>query len=117
MAEVGPLERIDRKELILKGNMYKAIGVISLPLMVNNFIQTLYNLADAIWVSKLGSVPFAATSFVWPVIFLFISLGIGISVAGTSILSQLIGASKDDEANQYASQIIVISMIFSLFLP
>ena len=115
MAEVGPLERIDRKELILKGNMYKAIGVISLPLMVNNFIQTLYNLADAIWVSKLGSVPFAATSFVWPVIFLFISLGIGISVAGTSILSQLIGASKDDEANQYASQIIVISMIFSLF--
>ncbi|SDX15313.1 MATE family efflux transporter [Tepidimicrobium xylanilyticum] len=109
------MAKIDRKELILNGNMYKAITIISLPLMVNNFIQTLYNLADAIWVSKLGSVQFAATSFVWPVIFLFISLGIGISVAGASILSQLIGASEHDEANKYASQLIILSLIFSLF--
>lgn len=108
------MERLDRKELILKGNMYRAITVISLPIMINNFIQTLYNLADAIWVSKLGSVQFAATSFVWPVLFLFISLGIGVSVAGTSILSQLIGASEHDEANAYASQLMVISTIFSI---
>ena len=108
--------KIGKKELILKGNMYKAITVLSLPIMINNFIQTLYNLADAVWVSKLGSVQFAATSFVWPVIFLFISLGIGVSVAGTSILSQLIGASEYDEANKYASQLMVISLIFSLFL-
>lgn len=109
------MEKLERKELILKGNMYKAITVLSLPIMINNFIQTLYNLADAVWVSKLGSVQFAATSFVWPVIFLFISLGIGVSVAGTSILSQLIGASEYDEANKYASQLMVISLIFSLF--
>mgnify|MGYP003773903113 CR=1 FL=1 len=106
--------KLDRKELILNGNMYKVITVLSLPIMINNFIQTLYNLADAVWVSKLGSVPFAATSFVWPIIFLFISLGMGVSVAGTSILSQLIGASEYDEANKYASQIIAISIIFSL---
>ncbi|HSH35354.1 MATE family efflux transporter [Schnuerera sp.] len=108
------MEKLDRKELILKGNMYKAIIVLSLPIMVNNFIQTLYNLADAVWVSKLGSVQFAATSFVWPVIFLFISLGIGVSIAGTSILSQLIGASEYDEANKYASQLMVLSLIFSV---
>lgn len=108
------MERLDPKELILKGNMYRAITVVSLPIMINNFIQTLYNLADAIWVSKLGSVQFAATSFVWPILFLFISLGIGVSIAGTSILSQLMGASEHDEANAYASQIMVISTIFSI---
>jgi putative MATE family efflux protein len=108
------MEKLDRKELILEGNMYKAITVISLPIMINNFIQTLYNLADAIWVSKLGSVQFAATSFVWPVIFLFISLGIGVSIAGTSILSQLVGASEYEEANAYASQLMVISTVFSI---
>ena len=83
--------------------------------MLNNFIQTLYNLADGVWVSKLGSVQFAATSFVWPVIFLFISIGIGLSIAGTSMLSQYIGASRYDEANEYANQLIIISMIFSIF--
>ncbi|NMB08595.1 MAG: MATE family efflux transporter [Tissierellia bacterium] len=109
------MERKDRKELILNGDMYKVIITLSIPIMINNFIQTLYNLADAMWVSKLGSVQFAATSFVWPVIFLFISLGIGISVAGTSILSQLIGASEHKKANEYATQLMVISMIFSVF--
>lgn len=105
----------DRKELILNGDMYKVIITLSIPIMVNNFIQTLYNLADAMWVSKLGSVPFAATSFVWPVIFLFISLGIGISVAGTSILSQLVGGGDYEKANGYATQLMVISMMFSVF--
>ena len=108
------MDRKNRKELILNGDMYNVIITLSIPIMVNNFIQTLYNLADAMWVSELGSVQFAATSFVWPVIFLFISLGIGISVAGTSILSQLIGASEYEEANKYAAQLMAISMIFSL---
>lgn len=108
------MRKLDRKELILNGEMYRVIIVLSIPIMINNFIQTLYNLADAMWVSKLGSVQFAATSFVWPVIFLFISLGIGISVAGTSILSQLVGASEYKKANEYASQLMAISMIFSV---
>lgn len=108
------MEKLERKEFILKGDMYKVITVLSVPIMVNNLIQTLYNLADALWVNKLGSVQFAATSFVWPVIFLFISLGIGISVAGTSILSQLIGAGEYEEANEYASQLMVVSLIFSV---
>lgn len=109
------MDRLDRKELILKGNIYKAIAIISIPLMINNFIHTLYNLADGFFVARgVGSVEFAATSFVSPVIMFFNALGRGIAVAGTSILSQLVGASKYKEANKYASQLLVISLIFSL---
>ena len=81
--------KVSKKELILKGNIYKVLVTLSLPIMINNLIQTLYNLVDGIWVSKISSVHFAATAFVFPVNFLFIAIGIGISVAGTSILSQL----------------------------
>ncbi len=59
----------NKKDMILNGNMYKTLILLSIPIMINNLIQTLYNLADGIWVSKLGSVQFAATSFVWPVNF------------------------------------------------
>lgn len=104
-----------KRDFILKGSLYKVILTLGLPIMINNLIQTLYNLADGVWVSKIGSTEFAATSFVWPVNFLFISLGIGISIAGTSIISQLIGAEKYEEANNYASQIIVVSLICSVF--
>lgn len=104
----------EKRIFILKDNLYKVITVLAIPIMINNLIQTLYNLADAFYVGQIGYVEFAATSFVWPVNFLFISLGIGISIAGTSILSQLIGASKYEEANKYASQLIAISLIASI---
>ncbi|MDR7871219.1 MAG: MATE family efflux transporter [Tissierellaceae bacterium] len=104
----------DKTELILNGDVLKALIILSIPIIINNFIQTLFNLVDAFWVGKISSVHFAATSFVWPVNFLFISLGIGISIAGTSLLSQLVGANKIKEAQEYASQIIAISIIMAL---
>jgi len=103
-----------KREFILNGPLYKVIITLSLPIMVNNLIQTLYSLVNGIWLSKLGSTEFAATSFVWPVNFLFISIGMGLSIAGTSILSQLIGGEKYEEANKYASQLIVVSFICAI---
>lgn len=108
------MEANQKRNLMLNGDMYKLIITLSLPIMINNLIQTLYNLADGVWVSKLGSVHFGATAFVWPVNFLFISLGIGLSIAGTSLLSQLIGASKYKEANKYATHLVAISLIASI---
>ena len=103
-----------RRSLILDGNMYRVIFILALPIMVNNLIQTAYNLVDGLWVSRIGPTEFAATSFVWPVNFLFISLGLGISIAGTAIISQLIGADKKKEAGEYAVQMIVVSFIAAI---
>jgi len=104
----------ERKNLILHGSMYKVIITLAAPIMLSNLIQTLYSLIDGIWVSKLGSIQFAAISFVWPVMFLFISIGIGLFIAGTSILSQFIGASKYDKASQYSSQLIAIAFVCAI---
>ncbi len=98
-------------EMILSADMYRVLLTLSVPIMINNIIQTLYNLVDGIWVSKISSVHFAAVSFVWPINFLFVSLGMGISVAGTSLLSQLIGAEKVKEARKYATQLVALSLI------
>jgi putative MATE family efflux protein len=104
----------NKSELILKGNIYKVLITLSIPIMLNSIIQTLYNLVDGIWVSKISSVHFAATSFVWPINFLFIAIGIGISIAGTSILSRLVGAEKYEEAKEYSNQLIVTSFLISI---
>lgn len=107
-------EKLDKREMILGGSMYKTILILSLPIMINNLIQTIYNLVDGIWVSKISSVHFAATAFVFPIMFFFISFGMGLSIAGTSILSQLIGGDKIDEAKDYAAQLISITLISSV---
>lgn len=104
----------DRRELILHGNIYRAIAIISIPIILNNFIQQLYSLADAFWLGKLGTAEFAATSFTWPVIFLFNSIGIGLSIAAISLISQLIGRGDIDLAQKYNDTIINISLYFSI---
>ncbi len=106
---------LQKRTFILEGKMPKVILTLSLPIMFNNLSQTLYNLADAFWVSRLGEIEFAATSFVWPVLFLIISLGMGMNVAGTALISQHVGANETKEANQIAGQLFTFSIIISLF--
>ncbi len=107
------MNRTNKTELILKGNIYKVLLTLSTPIIINSLIQTMYNLVDGVWVSKLSSVHFAATALVWPVNFLFISIGMGLSIAGTSLLSQLVGNNDFDRARNYTSQLMVITFLSS----
>lgn len=104
----------DRRELILHGNIYRAIALISIPIILNNFIQQLYSLADAFWLGKLGTAEFASTSFTWPVIYLFNSIGMGLSIASISLVSQLLGRDDIRSAQKYTNTLINISLIFSV---
>ncbi len=105
-----------RRDLILKGNLKKAIILIALPVMMSNFIQTLYNLIDTYWVSKLGGTDLAAMSLVWPMSFFMISIGIGFSVAGGSLISQYVGAKKYDKAKKVIGNLLIISAVMSIVL-
>ncbi|MDO5717454.1 MAG: MATE family efflux transporter [Tissierellia bacterium] len=105
---------IKSNKFIVEGNVFKAIVHLSIPLMVNNLIQTIYNLIDGIWLGRLGATEFASTVFVFHVIFLFIMVGSGIAAAGTSLLSQLLGADKKRETTSYVYQLLAISAILAL---
>lgn len=110
------MDKRTKTEFILTENIYEILITLSIPIIINSLIQTLYNLVDGIWVSKISSVHFAATAFVWPVNFLFISIGIGLSIAGTSLLSQLIGAGDLKGAKEYSAQLIAITLLSSIGL-
>lgn len=103
---------------ILDGPVTPVLFAVAVPLMINNLINSLYNLADGLWVAQLSLVEFAATSFVWPPHYLFVALGIGVAIAGTSIISQLIGAGDKERAESYASHIFYfclgLGLVFSV---
>ena len=108
------VEKSTKSQLILSGNIYRVLITLSAPIIINSLIQTLYNLVDGIWVSKISSVHFAATAFVWPVNFLFISIGTGLAIAGTSLLSQLVGNGDYKRAQDYTAQLMVITLLSAL---
>ena len=106
----------NKYDTILRGNIYKAILYLAMPITINNLIQTLYNLVDSFWIGKIGSVEFAATTLVWPINYLFVAIGMGFSIAATSIISQLLGADENAEAHKYASQLIILSLVSAILL-
>ncbi|WP_238993984.1 MATE family efflux transporter, partial [Halobellus captivus] len=58
----------------------------------------------------------AAISFAFPMVFLLISLGMGLSIAGSVLVAQHIGAGEEDEAEYAASQTVAFSVIGSILL-
>lgn len=68
------MKKQDKTEMILNKSIYRILLTLSVPIMINSIIQTLYNLVDGVYVSMISSVHFVSTLFVWPVNFLFILL-------------------------------------------
>lgn len=110
------MKTMKKRKMILEGSMYKVIVLLSLPIMLTNLIQTMYNLTDTYFLSKLGAVEVASMTLAWPVVFLQLALGVGIGIAGTTLISQNIGANKIDEAKKIAGQLVVFGMGFSILL-
>ncbi len=98
---------------ILNGNLLTAILSLSIPVMLNSFIQTMYNLTDTYWLGKLGTDELAAINLVTPVQNIVINFGSGLTVAGSVLIARYIGAQKKEEAKSMANQIFVCTMIFS----
>lgn len=107
---------MERTQEILKGNLWKVIIKLTIPVLLTNFIQTLYNLTDTYFVSRIGGEQVAAITFVWPIVFLVISIGTGLSVAGLSMIAQSIGRGDKKEIRENMQQLIYLSMIISIVL-
>ena len=73
--------------------------------------HTIYNLADAIWVSGKGPESLSAVGFTFPFFFLAISLANGIGVGGGAAISRKIGANDKDGADNIAAHTVIIMVI------
>lgn len=101
------------RDLILNGNMFHAILSIAIPVVINSFLQTMYNLTDTYWLGKIGTEELAAINLVSPVQSIIINFGSGITVAGSVLIAQYIGAKQDEDAKSMANQIFACAMVFA----
>lgn len=104
------------RESILTDNLWKTVITLALPVMATNLIQTIYNLVDTFFIGKLGTSQVASVQLAWPVNFLLLSLGAGLSIATTSMIAQYSGAGKHEEAKHVAGQILLVNTILSVLL-
>ncbi|MDD3050016.1 MAG: MATE family efflux transporter [Candidatus Cloacimonetes bacterium] len=103
---------------LTEGSVLKNLVILSLPIMLSNFIQTFYNLTDAFWLGKLGEQAKDAVSvagMTFPLVFFISSFGIGFVIAGTALVSRNIGAGSLGDIRKIVSQFFYILIAFTLF--
>ena len=107
-----------RRYLILKDhNIIKGLAILAFPVMLNNFARTLHDLVDMFFLSKTdatGSSPIAAIQITFPITFMYISLAIGLSIAGTALISQYYGANQVEQAKKYATHLAILAVLIGI---
>ncbi len=87
---------------------------LSWPIIIGQFLQLSYNLADTFWVGQLGPVPLAAISISFPLIFVVFSVAAGFSISGVALVSQYTGAEEKEKANLAAGQVVLIALFLAV---
>ena len=98
-------------------NPKKSIIGLSIPMILSLFLTMINNLADAMWVSGLGSDALAAIGIVTPLFIIIIGLGIGLSAGANSSIARFIGKGDMKNAGNSATHGVILSIIVSILIP
>jgi putative MATE family efflux protein len=101
---------------LTNGPVGKNLFYLSLPIVIINLLQVTYNIADTFWLGQLSKDALAAITFAFPLVFFLISLGMGVSVAGSVLIAQFEGNNRRDRVDFAASQTITFFTALSVIL-
>jgi len=91
----------------------KQLIALILPLVMQSIMNSLVGMVDSVMVSSVGEAAISAVSLVNTIITVVLALFSALSVGGSVLTSQYIGARKYAEAKHSAGQLILISVAFS----
>ncbi len=97
--------------------------LLSLPILINNLIKSFNGMVDIYFVARIhnassGTIDSAIAALNIHESFnnLILALGVGLSIAAMAIISQFLGAKREDKARFYAGQFLMIAVIISIVL-
>jgi putative MATE family efflux protein len=99
------------------GSIPRHLVAFSMPMLAGSALQTAYSFINAIWVGKfLGTDALAAVTVSFPVFFVLISVGAGLTVASNILISQYYGAKNHDGVRKVVDSSTVVVGIVSVLL-
>lgn len=103
--------------LMTEGSIFKKIFLFSIPLLLGNFFQLMYNTIDSVVVGNLvGSTALAAVGASTPIINFMIAFFQGLATGAGVIVSRYYGARNLDKIQKSVHTFIVFSFLFGIFL-
>ena len=98
-------------------SVYSLFIKIAIPSSIGTIFQNLYSVVDSIFAGKMISESaLAAIGQIFPIYFIIIALGIGLSIGTTSLIANNIGANNLENSGKIFAQSFIISIIVSILV-
>ena len=81
---------------------------IAIPASVGMFFHTMYNVVDTYFGGLISTEALASLSLSFPVFFIIIAMGTGISTGASALISNALGAKNENQAMRYAAQFFLL---------
>lgn len=106
----------DQYEKMIKTPIPKLILTLAVPTIIGMLITSAYNMADAYFVSKLGTSASGAIGIVFSLMAIIQALGFTVGMGSGSTISRLLGKKENDKAQEMASSALAVSFILGIIL-
>ena len=100
-----------------KGSIFLHIVIYAIPMILGNFLQLSYNMADSVIIGKfLGKTALAASSTVNPLMNLMILGASGLGMGASIIIARLFGAEEYKKLKREFATTVIFGLFFSLVI-
>lgn len=102
---------------LTKGSIGKSLVLFSLPMILGNLLQQLYNIADTLIVGRtIGAKALAAVGSSYALMVLLTSIILGLCMGSSVVFSQLYGAGKQEEMKTSVWNAFVFIMLLAVLI-
>ncbi len=98
------------------GSLKRAVFLLSIPMVLEMVMESVFAVVDIYFVSKLGADAVATVGITETLITVIYAIGVGLGMATTALVSRRIGEKKPEEAASAAFQAILTGFTISLFI-
>lgn len=99
-----------------KGSIDRAIVLLSIPMILEMAMESLFAVVDIFFVSKIGPEAIATVGITESVLTLVYSIAIGLSAAATAMVARRIGEGDRQAAAKAGAQVILIAVVISVLI-
>ncbi len=92
------------------------IAQLAVPASIGMFFNTMFNVVDTYFSGLISTEAIAALSLSFPVFFVILAVGFGISTGTTALIANALGAGDENKAQLYAIQSVSFTIILSIIL-
>jgi len=89
---------------------------IAVPASVGTVFMTLYNVVDTYFAGKISPEALAALAQTFPVYFIIIAMGVGLSIGTTSLIANALGEREKGKASYFLAQSIILAIITAIIV-